>query len=172
MPKSQDIMNCRGKYKLFTTIDWSMFFYCFELDDESKELCTINTPYGLFFHTMLAMGVKVSPDVAQEIITKILNGLDIVSYIDDCGIWTDSTFKQHMELVNKVLLQLVDAGMKCNPLKCDWAVEETDFLGYWMTPDAVKPMKKKFDAILKIGRLRNPTEARSFIGAVNYYKSL
>ena len=51
-------------------------------------------------------------------------------------------------------------------------MEKTDFLGYWMTPNAVKPMKKKFDAILKIGRLRNPTEARSFIGAVNYYKSL
>ena len=62
--------------------------------------------------------------------------------------------------------------MKCNPLKCDWAVEETDFLGYWMTLNAVKTMKKKIDAILKLDRPRNLTETRSFIGTVNYYKSL
>ena len=48
LPRIQDIMNRRGKYKWFTKIDLSMFFYSFELDDESKELCTINTPYGLY----------------------------------------------------------------------------------------------------------------------------
>ena len=172
MPRIQDIMNSRGKYKHFTKIDLSMFFFCFELDEESKELCTINTPYGLFRYKRLAMGVKVSPDVAQSMITEIMAGLDCVSYIDDCGIWTDTTFEQHMELVGKVLSRLVDAGMKCNPLKCDWAVEETDFLGYWMTPTAIKPMKKKVEAVLKMQRPKNKTEARSFIGAVNYYKSL
>ena len=36
MPKIQDIMNRRGKYKYFTKIDLSMFFYYFELVDESK----------------------------------------------------------------------------------------------------------------------------------------
>ena len=62
--------------------------------------------------------------------------------------------------------------MKCNPLKCNWAVQETDFLGHWMTPDCIKPMKKKVDAILKIDCPRSPTQAQSFIGAVNFYRSL
>ena len=74
------------------------------------------------------MGVKVSPDVAQSKITEILAGLDYVSYIDDCGIWTDTTFEKHMKLVGKVLSHLVGAGMKCKLLKCDWAVKVTDFL--------------------------------------------
>ena len=160
MPKIQDIMNCRGKYKHFMKIDLSIFFYCFEMDDESKELCTINTPYGLFCYTRLAMGVKVSSDVAQEMITKILDGLDIVCYIDDCGLWTDSTFEEHMELVDKVLARLASAGMKCNPLKCNWAVEETDFLGYWMPLTAIKPMKNKVAAVLNIQRPNNKKEAR------------
>ena len=65
------------------------------------------------------MGVKVSPDVAQEITTKMLNGLNIECYIDDCGAWTNSTFKEHMMLVKEILKRLADNGMKCNPLKCD-----------------------------------------------------
>ena len=61
-------MNKRGKYKYFTKIDLSMFFYCLELDDESKELCTINTPYGLYRYRRLPMGIKTCPDSAQAII--------------------------------------------------------------------------------------------------------
>jgi hypothetical protein len=118
------------------------------------------------------MGVKVSPDAAQGLITKVLAGLDCVAYMDDCGIWTDGSFEEHFELVGKILERFADNGLKCNPLKCDWAVQETDFPGYWMTPDSVKPMKKKIDAILKMDRPTNRTEARSFIGAVNFYKSL
>ena len=89
-----------------------MFFYCFKLDDESTKLCTINTPYGLFRYTRLAMGVKVSPDVAQEIITKMLNGLDVECYIDDCGTWTNGSFEERMKLVKEILKRLAENGMK------------------------------------------------------------
>ena len=87
-------------------------------------------------------------------------------------LFTDKSFEHHIELIDKLLSVLAAAGMKCNPLKCAWAVQETSFLGYWMTPTAVKPMKKKVDAILKMERPQNRTQIRSFIGAVNYYKSL
>jgi hypothetical protein len=167
LPIIQDIMNRRGKYKYFTKIDLSMFFYSLELDDKSKELCTIHTPYGLYRYRHCVMGVKVSPDAAQGLITKVLAGIDCAACMDDCGIWTDRLFQEHMELVGKVLERLADNGLKCNPLKCDWAVQETDFLGYWMTPNNIRPMKKKIDVILRMDRPTNRTQARSFIRAVN-----
>ena len=129
-------------------------------------------PIRLYQCIRLSMGVRVAPDIAQHVITHILSGLNITEYMDDCGIWTDGSFEEHMDLVDQVLWRLDDNGMKCNPVKCDWDVEETDFLGYWMTHNAVKPMKKKIDAILKMDRPRNPTWARSFIRAVDYYKFL
>ena len=101
------------------------------------------------------MRVKVSPDVAQEMITKILNGLDVVSYIDNCGILTDTIFEDHMQLVDKTLSQLIDTGMKCNPLKCDRDVEETDVLDHWMTPKDIKSTKNKVKAVLKLHRPTN-----------------
>ena len=41
-----------------------------------------------------------------------------------------------------------------------------------MTPTAVKPMRKKIDAILKMDSPKNQTQERSFIGAVNFYRSM
>ena len=62
--------------------------------------------------------------------------------------------------------------MKCNPLKYKWFVKETDFLGFWMTAQGIKPWKKRIDAILKMHQPQNNTDVCAFIGAVNHYKSL
>ena len=46
LPRIQDVMNHCGRYKYFTKIDLSMMFHCFELNEESKKLCTFNAPFG------------------------------------------------------------------------------------------------------------------------------
>ena len=92
--------------------------------------------------------------------------------MDDCCLFTDKDFEYHVQLIDKLLTALAKAGMKFNPLKCAWTVQETSFLGHWMTPTAVKPLKKKIDAILKMDRPRNQTQVRLFIGAFNFFRSM
>jgi len=159
-------------YKYFTKIDLSMMLYCFELDEPSKELCTIVTPFGKFQYNRLPMGVKFSPDVAQSLIKKILTDLDVEVYIDDIGIWTKGSFQEHLAIIDEVLNRLQKGGMKCNPLKCEWLIKESDFLGFWMTPTGVKPMKKKIEAVLKMGQPQNQTQVRALLHAVTFYRSL
>ena len=90
------------------------------------------------------MGVKVSPDYAQSCIMEILKDLDIKGYVDDCGLWSDGSFEQNMELIDEIIGRLVANRIKCNPLKFDWVVQETDFLGNWMTTDCIKPNEEKY----------------------------
>ena len=75
-------------------------------------------------------------------------------------------------MVDSMLERLAANGMKCNPLKFKWAVQETDFLGYYMTPTSVNLMRNKIDAVLKMGAPWNNSKVRLFIGAVTFYKSM
>ena len=79
-----------------------MFFYCFELDNKSKDMCTINTLFGLYCYVILPIGVKKLPDTAQTIINKILVFEEMV-YIKsyDVPYWKKELFSQELQRLCK-----------------------------------------------------------------------
>ena len=144
-----------------------MMYYSFVLDNERRKLCTIATAYGKFQYNRLATELKPAPDFAQYYISKTLEDLDVKCYICKVGVFSNS-HEDHRKPITTVVQRLQAARFKITPLKCEWAVQETDFLGHWLTPTRIKQLKKKIDAVLKMSEPKKLTQLRSFLGAVTF----
>jgi hypothetical protein len=92
-------------------------------------------------------------------------------YIDDDGAFSDD-WDHHVNLIATILWRLRENVLIINSLKCELAINETDWLGYWLTPQGLKLWKKKIDAILHMDHPCNATELRMLIGCVNYYRDM
>ena len=113
------------------------------------------------------MGLKFSPDFAQEVMENISRHLeDTDIYIDDVGSFSTS-WTAHIKLLHEILRLFKDNGFTVNPLKCECEVKETDCLGCWLTPTGLKNWKKNVDAILQLERPKTFKYLRAFLGAVN-----
>ena len=145
----------------------------FELDKESKDLCTVATPWGLFWCTHLSVSVSPAHDIAQEIMEQVLTSLlkEIEVCPDDIATFSDD-WESHLILLKKLLMLLQEKGFTVNPAKCKWGIQETEFLGHRLMPKGVKPWCKKIDAIPRMEPPTNIKELCSFLGIVAHYRDM
>jgi hypothetical protein len=150
-----------------------MGYYHIELSPYSKTLCTIVLPFGKYEYQRLPMGLCNSPDIFQEKMSELFDGLDFVrTYIDDLLCCTDSTFTDHLEKLREIFKRLREAGLKVNARKSFFAKTELEYLGYWITRDGIQPLAKKVEAIKAMTEPNTKSELRKFIGMVNYYRDM
>jgi hypothetical protein len=116
------------------------------------------------------MGFTNSPSWAQAVLEEIFDNFlrEIECFIDDIDIF-DNSWDKHLFMIDLVLSCPEEHGFTVNPQKCEWAVEETDWLGYWMTPMGLKPWQKEIEPILTLAPLQTVKQLQSFIKMINFY---
>ena len=91
------------------------------------------------------MGVANFPDIFQEKISEIMEGLEFVrAYIDDLMLISKGDWNDHLNKLEQVLQRLAEAGLKVNAKKSFFAHAESEYLGYWITQDGIQPLPKKW----------------------------
>ena len=102
-------------FQCTTSLDLNMGYYHIELSPASKKLCTLVLPFGKYKMQRLPMGLCNSPDIFQEKMSMLFDGLEFVqTYINDLLVLTKGIFDNHLEKLERVLCRLQKAGLKVN----------------------------------------------------------
>jgi transposase InsO family protein len=173
IPKIQNLLLKLEGFKYGTALDLNMGYYHIELSDSAKELCTITTQWGKYEYQRLPMGLCNSPDIFQEKMNDLLDGLDTVRvYIDDILHVTKGTWQDHLEGLEEVFRRLQEAGLKVNAKKSNFGAHEMEYLGYNITRTGIQPIAKKVQAIQAIKTPKTRKQLLGFIGMINFYRDM
>ena len=173
IPKIGDMIRSMEGFTYATALDLNMGYYHIKLDADAQKLCTIIFPWGKYKYKRLPMGIKIAPDVFQNVMSKLTQGMEYVkTYLDDLLILTNNNFKDHLTKLEMVLARLSTAGMRINAEKSKFFTEQIEYLGYWITRKGIQPVHNKVEAILNIKAPKTRKELRQFIGIVNYYRDM
>ncbi|XP_037811622.1 uncharacterized protein K02A2.6-like [Lucilia sericata] len=87
----EEISHCHDS-TVFTHLDLSDAYLQVEVDDESKDLLTVNTHKGLYKFNRLTPGIKSAPVAFQRIMNQLCAGINgAKAYIDDIMLSTDAS---------------------------------------------------------------------------------
>ena len=112
------------------------------------------------------------PGSFQSYINDILHTyLDIfcVFYLDDILIYSD-TPEEHVQHVHLILKALQEHGLYVKLEKCEFHVQEINFLGFVITPNGIRMSTDRIATITEWPVPRSLTEIQIFLGFANFYR--
>ena len=169
LPSIDSILSQVNGAKVFSQIDLESAYNQLPLDDESKQLCCINTQEGLFAHNFLPYGVASAPGLFMKFISKLLAGINnVIIYLDDVLVFS-KTIAEHERILDQIFTKFENAGVKINNEKSAYFQDNVCYLGYVISHTGVSPKENKIKAIVDCPAPTNVDQLRSLLGLCNYY---
>jgi len=115
LPQIKDVLQRRASFSYVSVIEITSQFYHFNLDNASRSLCVITTPFGLFQYLRLPMGIKIAPLFAQSVMDSLFGHVDYVEvFMDDIAVFSTGSFAAHLVTLRSVLSVLESENFRIN----------------------------------------------------------
>ena len=157
-----DILSELAQSKHFTVKDATSGFWLVLLDFRSSLLTTFNTLRGKYRWLRMPFGLKVSGDVFQERLDRVLRLVPGV-----LGITDDIVIHGAMENIHDgTILVLCETArlnnLSSNSKKMQFKSTDFKFFGHRLTPDGIKVDSNKIEAIIQMDPPQNTTSLQFF----------
>ena len=154
--------------KFFAVFDTSKGFFHVPLDQESKLLTAMLTPFGIYVYNVLAMGLSNATDLFETCIQEVLQGLNGCTNIADDILVYGSTYDEFKTNVLVFLDHCIQEDMHLNPDKVKINCSEVPFFGNILSKDGLSPDTRKVELVQQWPTPTNHKELQSFLVTVNY----
>ncbi|GFV84462.1 transposon Tf2-9 polyprotein [Trichonephila clavipes] len=141
MPYLKDFAHALNGKRIFSKIDIFKAFHQIPIAECYIPKTAVTTPWGLYEYTHLCFGLVNAPQTFMRFM--------------------------HENYIPKTELIY---GLKLNISKCVFGVTELIFLGHVITPDGIKPLPDKVQAVLDYKQPETVGSLRKFLGLLNFYR--
>ena len=141
---------------------------------DAVEKSAFSTPFGHFEFLKMPFGLTNAPAPFQRLMNRIFADRldkDILVYLDDIIIFSES-YEEDLATLQLVLTRLRQAGLKCQPTKCQLFRRSLVYLGHTVSQEGVAPEARKLDALRQWPLPKTGTDMLSYLGFWNYYRAL
>ncbi|GBG59765.1 hypothetical protein CBR_g54868 [Chara braunii] len=173
LPCIDDLLERLGGAKFFSKLDLKSGYHQLEIRQEDRYKTAFKTRYGHFEWLVMPFGLTNAPATFQATMTmEFRHMLDrfVLIYLDDILVYNRS-LDEHMEHLRTILERLRQAKYKANRDKCEFARQELEYSRHYVTPQGIRPLADKIEAICIWPEPTNTTDVRSFMGLAGYYQS-
>jgi hypothetical protein len=172
LPLIHEIQDQIRGAKWFTKLDITDAYNHIRIAKGEEWKTAFRTKFGHYKYLVMPFGLTNAPASFQQFINEVLQEhlhLFVIAYLDDILIFSRNE-QEHVEHVSQVLEKLQDANIKLKLKKCEFHVQETEFLGHWISTEGIHMDQNKIKAIIEWPQPKNVKEVQQFIGLVNYYQ--
>ncbi|WJX12848.1 hypothetical protein P8452_03301 [Trifolium repens] len=172
LPRIDDLMDQLRGASVFSKIDLKSGYHQIRVRDEDIQKTAFRTRYGHYEFLVMPFGVTNAPAIFMAYMNRIFHSfLDkfVVVFIDDILVYSKSE-EEHVEHLRLVLQVLRECKLYANPSKCDFWLEEVNFLGHVISKEGIAVDPAKIDTVLSWKQPQTVTDVRSFVGLAGYYR--
>lgn len=164
-----------GKIKYVSKLDLKYSFWQVPLSERAKNITAFPVQgRGLYRYKVMPFGLKNASQTLCKLMDMIVPyelQSDIFTYIDDALICSE-TFEEHCRLIRIFGKRLREANITINVEKSKFCQRETDYLGFVIGEDGLKPNPEKVEAIVNFRRPTTLKELRRFTAMCQWYMRL
>jgi hypothetical protein len=170
MPTMSSVIDSLKGFKYFHQSDMKGFYNQLSLAEESQEISTVTTPYGLVRPSIVLFGLRCAPNYAQGVAAKIFKPLVMANeahvYIDD-WVCKAKTQDQSCSQLKTALDQIEENQVYINFNKSSFARSYIEFLGYRVDGESAQLLPSTVAAVQEWPVPTSTRETRQFLGFVN-----
>ena len=172
IPRINDLIESFQGAVIFTRLDLRSAYNLIRIREGHEYLTAFRTPIGHYEYLVMPFGLRNAPSVFQHFVQDIFSdviGRFVQIYLDDIIIYSKSS-KEHTSHVSLILSRLIENGLYAKLEKCDFHVQETNFLGFRISSKGLIMNEDKLKSILEWPVPKNLKELQSFLGLCNFYR--
>ncbi|GKB89085.1 reverse transcriptase domain-containing protein [Tanacetum coccineum] len=172
LPIIDDIFNHLQGARYFSKIDLRSGYHQFRVHEDDIPKTAFRTRYGHFEFTVMPFGLTNAPTVFMDLMNRVCKPyLDkfVIIFIDDILVYSKS--KDEHEVHLRLVLELLKKEeLYAKFSKCEFWLQEVQFLGHVVNQNGIHVDPSKIEAVKNWKAPTTPFEIRSFLGLAGYYR--